>query len=106
MANLPIIDPDDDLGGPILALEDDTGSDDPILDAVFMGTLPIIDLDDDDGGTGGSFFGGIGRGPNGECINYREEHEALIAHLSPEEQEKVRKGFRPFRLPLEPIWKP
>ena len=66
-----------------------------------MADLPIIDLDDDDGGTGPAVFGAIGRG-----FDNRARDEALIAHLSPEEQEKVRKGHRPFQLPLEPIWKP
>ena len=30
----------------------------------------------------------------------------IYARVSSKEQEKVRKGHRPFRLPLEPIWKP
>jgi hypothetical protein len=67
-----------------------------------MADLPIIDLDDDDGGTGSGIFGGGWH----HSPSKLKEHEALIAHLSPEEQEKVRRGHRPFQLPLEPIWKP
>ena len=67
-----------------------------------MADLPIIDLDDDDGGTGGGIFGLAWP----HCGDHRAKHERLIAHLSPEEQEKVRRGLRPFRLPLEPEWKP